>query len=121
MSWDYITSFFKLMFCLVVFARENGDFNLYANIPKVILHFIDMVKNSLKEIKDEQLICNICKENMLNKLILLVSRCVCLCKCSNCVFREIFYFYNTAINLIRKFIHVHMYTFIQSLIIKSWT
>ena len=28
MSWDSITSYFKLTFCLIVFARNNGDMTL---------------------------------------------------------------------------------------------
>ena len=45
MSWECITSFFKFIFCLVIFARENGDFILHKNIPQMILHFLDAIKN----------------------------------------------------------------------------
>ena len=45
MSWDRITSFFKLIFGLIVFARKNEEKILYKNIPAIILHFIQMTKD----------------------------------------------------------------------------
>ena len=45
MSWDRITSFFKLIYGLIVFARENEEKILYKNIPAIILHFIQMTKD----------------------------------------------------------------------------
>ena len=45
MSWDRITSFFKLIFGLIVFARKNEEKILYKNIPAIILHFMQMTKD----------------------------------------------------------------------------
>ena len=45
LSWYRITSFFKLIFGLIVFARKNEDKILHENIPVVTLHFIHLTKD----------------------------------------------------------------------------
>ena len=45
LSWYCITSFFKLIFGLIVFARKNEEKILHENIPVVTLHFIHLTKD----------------------------------------------------------------------------
>ena len=45
LSSDRITSFFKLIFGLIVFARKNEKKILHKNIPVVTLNFIQLMKH----------------------------------------------------------------------------
>ena len=45
LSWHRITSFFKLIFGLVVFARKNEEKILHKNIPMLALHFKKLTKD----------------------------------------------------------------------------
>ena len=45
LSCDCITSFFKLTFGLIVFARKNEEKILHKNIPVITFHFIQLTKD----------------------------------------------------------------------------